>query len=158
MNLKAPFQFGLLMSALTMANVCFAAESNSTSKNVPSPAKIATLRDLDALRSQNALLTEALKNAELKAKLEGNGVRAPGLENKSGGTPIVMLVSGSSGQLSATVAMPSGGQIHVKVGSKIVGYGTVQSISSNEVIVLNRNELISLPFAGETGFAMGGGR
>ncbi|HJV75121.1 MAG TPA: type IV pilus biogenesis protein PilP [Noviherbaspirillum sp.] len=175
------------LSVSTIALRSHAADANSTKESTSGYQGIATFRQLDELRSQNALLAEAVKNAELRHKLEINGGNnsltgqnpagaaygknsgmTPNGQNPGGnsngqnlrvpGTATVLLVSSNLNQLSALVATMDGGRVKAKVGTNIPGVGVVQSISANEVIVASGKELISLPFAAEAGSYMAGGR
>lgn len=122
-------------------------------------------RQLDDLRSQNAILAEALKNAELKNKLNTMGnspVTVPGISSglsmgNFGGTSsaessaLIQMVSGSGTNLTALISLPNGGRVSAKVGSNIPGLGTVSSISLNEVLITNKKQISSIPFANEPG-------
>ncbi len=108
-------------------------------------------KQLDALRSENALLTESLKNAELNRKLNEaqltagqsglNGITWPS------STAQVLMVSGLGKKLTALISLANGGRINVSVNDKIPGLGVVQLISINEVLITAKRQIISLPFA-----------
>ena len=69
----------LIPPLVLMSCQVHAAEADAPAK----PAGVATFGQLDALRSQNALLAEELKNAELKSKIKGGGA---GLATPAGGS------------------------------------------------------------------------
>lgn len=130
---------------------------------------IATFGDLDQLRSQNTVLAEAVKNAELKNKLNNinQDDRQPsGLAGVRPQQAQVQLVSGYGDKMTASISLPTGGSVIVSVGSKIADLGIVKSISINNVTVQNNKQVISLPFADQSGvsvhlpgtFAPNGGR
>lgn len=126
----------------------------------------AAFKELDALKTQNALLGEALKNAELKAKiLEAGKPKNDGRVEKDSsranvtavdlGSAQVMMVSGVGRDLSALIAMGNGRQVVARVGSNVAGLGVVQSIKLNEVLVASgKGRVSSLAFAGETSGAL----
>lgn len=112
---------------------------------------ISTFGELDQLRSQNAILTEAVKNAELKNKLNNFGK-----EDHQSYAPMnlsapkqaqVELVSGFGNKMSARISLPTGGNVLASIGTKIPNLGVVKSISINNVVVEHDKQLISLPFA-----------
>lgn len=134
-------------------------------------------RQLDELRSQNAILTETLKNAKLKNDISSvgtNPVGQPGMtlggpssyqgsaqsSAQSGATaPLsaqVQMVSGSENKLTALISLSNGGRMTVRVGSNIAGVGVVKSISKDEVMVVSKTQIISLPFALDAAGASGG--
>ncbi|MCC7005945.1 MAG: type IV pilus biogenesis protein PilP [Ottowia sp.] len=128
-------------------------------------ADISQYQELDALRSQNAVLTEAVKNAELKCRLNNGGkdcasAQIAPTQNLSvppwGATPLrssspqVELVSGFDNKKTAIISVPGSGNIRAHVGKKIAGLGTVKSISVHEVTVEQGGKIISLPFAEES--------
>ena len=122
-------------------------------------------RQLAALRSQNALLTESLKNAELRFKLgassgnqpivpaithtPGSGNAGIGPESLGPSAARVHLVSGSGDKLSAQISVPGGGRVTARVGSHVPSLGLVKSISLNEVVVENDNVTSVVPFAAD---------
>lgn len=130
-------------------------------------------RQLDELRSQNAILTETLKNAKLKNDISSvgtNPIGQPGLtlggpssyqgSAQSGvSAPLsaqVQMVSGSENKLTALISLSNGGRLTVRVGSNIAGVGVVKSISKDEVMVASKTQIISLPFALDASGASGG--
>lgn len=130
-------------------------------------SNVALYRQLDELRSQNALLTETLKNAELKNKitnvnktpsgqLSPSSVIAPTSPiNAYAGSAVplsaqVQMVSGSENNLTAVISLSTGGRVTARVGSNITGLGVVKSISLNEVVVASKAETIVLPFASDS--------
>lgn len=122
-------------------------------------------RQLDKLRSESAILAAKLKNEELKQKLANGGEAQPGKPRDSLGGPSgnrvgaqskvaeatitaqVQMVAGVEGQLKARLSLSNGGVVTVWVGSTIAGMGVVQAISRYEVLVANKKETISVPFA-----------
>lgn len=141
----------------------------------------ATFQQLDELRSQNALLSEIVKNAELQNKLSGNGApsigapvnqmptnfapnaRNAGMNYGAQGTKTitngtVTEVSTIGGRIAAKVVSPYGGIVVARVGQHIKGIGTVKSISIDEVVVADGKETISLPFANDSSVGFSGGR
>lgn len=118
-------------------------------------------RQLDELRSQNAILTEALKNADLKNKISNaasNPSGQPGQAGTAGGgsaglpTQVLMVSSGVGTQLVAEISLSGGGRVNVRVGDTVVGLGVVKSIARDKVVVGNKAETISLPFAGDVSY------
>lgn len=144
-----------------------------------SSSNVSLYRQLDELRSQNAILTESLKNAELKNNLNKVGntqTMVPslsaggpaGMPNNFSGTSTTMasaqaqtasvqMVSGSGSKLIAVLSLPDGGHVTVRVGSNIAGLGVVKSISRNEVVVANKKDTITLSFA-DSSSVLGGTR
>lgn len=130
------------------------------SKAVATPG-VTTLRQLDELRSQNALLTEMVKAAELRAKLAGQG--GPG---EASGTPSprrgpvdkaalsmqaaqgaqVLSVYGVDGKLTAVVGLRNGSTVKAQEGATIPGLGSVKSISRNSVLVDTGTTTVGLNF------------
>ncbi|MES2879230.1 MAG: type IV pilus biogenesis protein PilP [Pseudomonadota bacterium] len=139
-----------------------AAAAPAPSATPPAPAPVAaysnktvnasaTFRQLDELRTQNALLQEQVKSIEMRNKINGiTGGTTPVAGGMSSTTPVtatVLLVDGIDGKLTASVLLPTGGKINVKVGSNIPGVGTVKSITLNEVCASGKTEPQCLPFA-----------
>jgi type IV pilus biogenesis protein PilP len=142
------------------AAIMFLIAGSASAKDVGSSSS--AFKELDALKTQNALLGEALKNAELKAKiLEAGKPKNDGrIEKDSSRAKVtavdlssaqVMMVSGVGRDLSALIAMGNGRQVVARVGSNVAGLGVVQSIKLNEVLVSSgKGQVSSLAFAGET--------
>lgn len=115
----------------------------------------ALYRQFDELRSQNAILAETLRNAKLKSEILAIGSNVPAQQNATlGGVPgptaspiQVEMVSGSGTQLVALIMLPTGGRVNARVGTNVPGLGVVKSITRNEVLVSNKAETLSLPFA-----------
>jgi type IV pilus biogenesis protein PilP len=114
----------------------------------------ATYRQLDELRTQNAILQEQVKSYELRNKINGTaGGAAPSASNMHATASVapsvatVQLVDGIDGMLTATVLLPTGGTVNVRVGSSIPGAGVVKTITLNEVCVSGKGESQCLPFA-----------
>lgn len=147
-------KLSLLLSVFSLH--AFAADGDS----------ISTFSQLDALRSQNAILEAQVKNNDLKNKLQG-GSPVPALS----GVPVlsnarsqasqrsqsasfdrsakVELVSGIGTNFSAKVVMGDGSSSLAKVGSQLPGLGVVKSISANEVVTQMGKQTYSIPFAQE---------
>lgn len=99
-----------------------------------------TFRQLDELRTRNALLAEMVKEADQKAKLgnqSGGGV--------PGGSPInssrsiqVLAIYGLDDKLTAVVSLANGSTMKAHAGSDIPGAGRVKSISRDEVLVATK--------------------
>jgi type IV pilus biogenesis protein PilP len=137
-------------------------------------SSVATVGELDALYSQIALLKGQLAVAKLKhgitdagnpsgtagtplqgvnipsafpmgtSPLQGaNHLQAAGTED----LPRVLSISGSGTDLTAQIAMPSGGETLVQTGTTVAGGFTVRSITANGVNVSGKHGLESLPFA-----------
>lgn len=114
----------------------------------------ATFRQLDELRTQNALLQEQVKAFDMRNKMNG---ATGGANTAAGGLPAVastapamatvQLVDGIDDKLWARVLLPTGGTITVRVGSNIPGVGVVKTLSLNEVCASGKGELQCLPFA-----------
>lgn len=127
---------------------------------------VSTFGQLDALRSQNALLEAQVKNAELKSKLTTGvsgsfipiqSVPDTGLQRTRVRTPSVIfdrsakveLVSGMGSNVAAKIAFGDGTSLLVRVGTKTSALGLVKSISANEVVTQIGKETYSVPFAQE---------
>lgn len=130
----------------------------------PLYADINQYQELDALRSQNALLTEAVKNAELKCRLNNGGKDCASLSTQPqpsmplpnvGVQPIkpstaqVESVSGVDEHKTALILLPDGSQIKAHVGKKIAGLGKIKSISIHDVVVEQGGKTSSLPFVSD---------
>jgi type IV pilus biogenesis protein PilP len=129
---------------------------------------------LDALRSQNAVLAETLKNTELRNKISGVDKTSTGQPGPNpGGTTgvqsssypssfaspsaLVQMVSGIESKMTAQISLPDGSPVNVRVGSNIAGLGIVKSISMNEVMIADKKRIFSLPFASDSSSALGVG-
>lgn len=103
-------------------------------------SRSARFGELDALRSQNALLAERAKAAELLSKLKGTGgasqevrpTRSSGIGSTADGASLI-AVEGIDRERVATVLMPSGQKMSASVGTHLPGLGVVQSISLTEL-------------------------
>jgi len=146
-----------------------AANVDSAEINTPSikNGDISSFAQLDALRSQNAILTEKLKNLELLSKLGGadqrpSSTQVSGNQNgsmksavKASPSPFLataevqMVSSAPGGGLMAIISLDNGRQAVAKVGRMITGLGTVKSISLDEVLIDDKKDVVSLPFATE---------
>ena len=123
--------------------------SNGESKTTPTPLNWTepTLGDLEKLRSENAMLSEQLKNAELKAKIakEGGSIGMNGALNSraqpgtAGGSENrglrVLMIAGGENNYRANLLLPNGQSITASVGTSIPGYGSVTQVTPNEVIL-----------------------
>jgi type IV pilus biogenesis protein PilP len=120
-----------------------------------------TYDELSVLRGENAILAERLKNVELRNKIEAakgtppasTGPATPVARSRTSGYvdhgARVQMVSGVAGNLSATVQLSDGGNTIARVGSRIPNVGRVKSIKTDEVLVENGKEMVSIPFAVE---------
>lgn len=102
--------------------------------------------DLEKLRSENAMLAEQLKNAELKSKINAQGgsshiggAGAPSVGNdaavasKTPSAPKVVMIAGAEGSYRANILLPNGQNITASTGSTVPGYGVVSDITPNAV-------------------------
>lgn len=140
----------------------------------PAPRILGT-EELDALRTQNALLAEQVKAYEMKNKM---GLIVPDID-RAGPIPLsasqsapgtarsgtgrgafVTMVAGQKDRgLVATIQTQDGGIIAVRTGDNLPGLGRIKSIETNRVIVESGKSGISIPFAAEpTSAAIQGGQ
>lgn len=173
--MKSNLVIHLVVTALLLAGAfaANAAEPQTASPVAPTSAGVATYGQLDELRSQNAMLEAALKNAELRSKLAGgkssaaqdragspaltrpapapaSAAVALGLVAPAASTASVDLVaSDSQGRMTAILVLDSGRKVKARVGSQIPGVGMIRSISIDEVVALVKGKTVSLPFATE---------
>lgn len=156
----------MLAAGLLSTQLVFAGTSNGVEKPA-APAQqstVSTFAELDALRSQNAILAEQVKKADLENKLSAARISTPSSLQMSSGSlskpkqttssyidraARVQLVAGIGGKLTATIQTSEGGNTVARVGSRIPNLGIVRSIKTEEVIVENGKELYSVPFASE---------
>lgn len=144
-----------------------AADKMETNDKKLGAQRVSIFSQLDQLRSENAVLTEALKNAELKSKINNdqhkktnanlgftpNPMTMPGNYMQGSSTlptAQVQMVSGTKNNLTALISLPNGGIVNAKVNTNISGVGTVKSITLNEVIVMDKSQKTSLPFAADS--------
>jgi type IV pilus biogenesis protein PilP len=125
---------------------------------------------LDALKSENALLNEQLKNVELKKRIAADLAslpgQAPGGTMVANGAParstVVEMVSNSpkvnDGKLSALLQLANGGQLTVTVGSRVPELGRITAISIHEVLADAGGHIVSIPFALDQGTDMATGQ
>lgn len=175
---KTLIQAGVLsFMMLSVAQGAIAADVEEGQGKDGAGPNVALFRELDMLRSQNAILAEKVKNAELRARIDQAGKSgaipganaaatptAPGAAGfaAKGAAPVVaadlgsaqvQMVSGANANLVALVSLANGRQANARVGSTIPGVGVVQSIAVNEVLVETlvgkTKKIISLPFASE---------
>lgn len=126
----------------------------SSESVIATQTNVVTLRQLDALRSQNAMLSEMVKAAEFKAKLNGQGSavsQANGSAPSSTG-PQVVSVIGTDDTLTAVINLGDGSTIKVRNGAPVPGIGKVKSISLEEVMVTTKSGPVSLPFTPRNNF------
>lgn len=163
---------GFVFSLILVACQTHAASADAQTKT----SGVATYGQLDQLRSQNAILAEELKNAELKSKLKSGMTTFPGAALGVSATPfqpsqttaplsaatksppapitvsadVQMVSTDRDGQLVALLKLDNGRQVKVRIGSILPGVGTIKSITSDEVVVLtNKGKAISLSFGSE---------
>ncbi len=156
-----------------------AAPSHTTGSDQPAVTQAASAyTTLDKLNSENVLLRLQIENAKLRAKLAAvlSGKAQDATEGSTaqigpmGGRPSfaqqsvapitparesgVVMVSTSPkvnhGAPTALIALPGGGQTTATVGTRVPGFGTVTSISVNEVLVRSKGQISSLPFLADT--------
>lgn len=175
MKSKNRIQAGAVVMAALMVALSAQAVGADAKPAAPAPVSqgtgsdVALYHQLDVLRSQNAVLTESLKNAEMRNKVNNVTTMVPSLT--PGGAPsmsgnaypdssaslsLVQMVSGSGKNLTALISLPNGGRVTARVGSNIPGLGVVKSISLNEVAVENKKQTLILPFASDSSSATGG--
>jgi type IV pilus biogenesis protein PilP len=121
-----------------------------------SAPSVATLRQLDALRSENAVLTEMVKAAELRSKLSPaqSGAQTsapkPSPQVRPGDAARalqVVSVYGLDGELTAVIQLPGGGVVKTHAGTALPGIGRVTTVAHNEVVVTTVGGPVALPFA-----------
>lgn len=154
------------------AHAALAAQATLTPAAVTamSAEKSVTFRQLDELRTRNAILALQVQEAELQAKLKNPGGTGQTSQQANGAMPTpqfsypgaatpgaaaqsspasaqVVMVSGPADNLTAVISLPEGGTIKARVGQDIAGIGRVVSIDRNQVVVGNKSKQLSLPFA-----------
>jgi hypothetical protein len=113
-----------------------------------SQTTIATFRQLDQLRSTNALLAEEVKQKDLRDKLANqvangnanvppNGLAQAGSSGSRGVQ--YFAICGVDNKLSANVALTNGSTTTVHEGSTIAGVGRVKSITIDQVTVVTKS-------------------
>ncbi len=114
-----------------------------------------TFRELDQWRTQNALLAEMVKSAEMKAKLgnQGTGAGQNGSSVSSVAPYQVLSVDGVDDDLMALVTLASGTTFKARTGLSIPGLGKVMSIARDDVLVMTKTGPRHLDFAPKTSFA-----
>lgn len=124
---------------------------------IMSQTDIPTFRDLDRLRSQNALLAEQVRNSELQAKLLQQKIGAPTVDGPQGQRGVQYLsICGIDNQLSANIVLTNGATTMVREGSVITGLGRVKSISVDGVAVASKSGVIINLEKAAPGTMMGG--
>lgn len=102
-----------------------------------------TLGDLEKLRSENAMLAEQLKNAELKKKIgEQGGVANSSDANRPSGSmgakapsgPRVVMIAGGEGNYRANLMLPNGQSMTASVGTAVPGFGVVSAITPDAIM------------------------
>lgn len=144
------------------ASAVSAASTPAVSAEVATGDKENVFRQLDALKTQEALLAAQVRIATLQKQLrdaqsdKGSGsdanqpspfARQQPLMGMPGNTPAVPVEPKSArvrfvgdspkvnnGQMTATIVLPSGGTINATVGTKVPGYGTVTRVSVSQVL------------------------
>lgn len=100
--------------------------------------------DLEKLRSENAMLAEQLKNAELKNKINaqggspifsgsGSAGQSGALSNKAPSGPKVVMIAGGEGNYRANILLASGQSFTAGNGSNVPGIGVVSAITPDTV-------------------------
>lgn len=152
-----------IVAGFFAANTVIAGTLDADAKTPPASQtpQTSSYGELELLRSQNAILTEKLRNAELRSKVS----MAEGSSSSGSSPPIstrqavvanvdrgarVSMVAGSTGQLAATIQMSDGGNIIARVGTRIAALGVVRSVTTEEVLVSNGKDILSIPFANAT--------
>lgn len=157
------------MKKLGLTMILAALNANSAEVN----HEVKSFSQLDALRSENALLEiqvknnavlDALaKNADLKQRLLGGNVETMPSQGNVTSKPQnnidysakVESVSGMGANNTAKINFGNGSNVMVKVGQKVQGLGVVKKITRNEVLCAIGKETYSVPFVQEntsTGF------
>ncbi|WP_394475137.1 type IV pilus biogenesis protein PilP [Ralstonia mannitolilytica] len=108
-----------------------------------------TFRQLDELRTRNAVLAELVKEAEQKAKLSNqSGGTAPGSSAVNITRAVqVLAIYGLDDKLTAVVSLSNGSTMKAHEGSPIPGVGKVKSISRDEVLVATKTGIRPLDMA-----------
>jgi len=149
-------------AAVDSPNVKSSTPAATNAPNVSSAQKpvdwaAPTLSDLEKLRSENAILAEQLKNAELKTKIakEGSVPGIPGAINPnaasssgtahSAGGPRVLMIAGGEGNYRANISLPSGQSITATAGTNVPGIGLVSVITPDAVLFGSGKAKRSLP-------------
>ncbi|BCF95427.1 type IV pilus biogenesis protein PilP [Paraburkholderia largidicola] len=158
-----------LFSGVAMAENTVAAPANDAQDRKSLFDKV------DSIRADNALLAIQIENAKLKKQLadwqagrdpSGPASQQPtvfgtsqpmppagaGSSSSGVGLPrgamVELVTSANNGAPTALVQLPSGGRILAKVGSKLPGVGTVESVSIRAVMVNDGKHSYALPFDG----------
>lgn len=101
-----------------------------------------SLGDLEKIRSENAMLAEQLKNAELKKKIaeQGGLVHFSGANmptgsaaSKASAGPRVVMIAGGEGNYRANIVLATGQSMTASTGSSVPGFGVVSSITPDAV-------------------------
>lgn len=150
--MKDIFKLTAVCFAGVLTAQAYAAEPQKTvDVKAQTAAEAAGMSELDSLRAKNALLTEQVKTAGLHKQLLDSGTSRFPIEVAIT-TAQVEMVSGVGENLIAKIALSGGYKINVKVGGKIPGVGTVESISISDVMIKNgKLSSVSLPFATDAG-------
>ena len=129
---------------LCISNLAFSAEDDH--------AGVAYYKELDSLRSQNVILIEQLKRADLLNKIKVSGKPAtemPVDPKASVKSPMkFVMLAGVGKDISALISMPDGTSLPVHVGSSVPSYGVVKSISLEEIVIAGPKQDMHLLFSG----------
>ncbi|MBU3595096.1 type IV pilus biogenesis protein PilP [Polynucleobacter sp. 86C-FISCH] len=101
--------------------------------------------DLEKLRSENVMLAEQLKNAELKNKLIAQGGNAgpaapkgvnatsEGVGSNTSPAPRVVMIAGAEGSYRANILLANGQALTASTGTSVPGFGLITDITPNAV-------------------------
>ncbi|MDR2882039.1 MAG: hypothetical protein LBV29_09120 [Azoarcus sp.] len=133
--------------------------------SLPTGSKSGTKLELDAIRTQAALVAERVKTLNIPGGQPAVGPMVPaiaaqpiaiapgGRGSSNAGAAQVTMVAGREGQLFATI-QTARGLVVAKVGDKLPDLGVIRSIAVNQVIVEDGKKTHSLPFAFEPASAL----
>lgn len=152
--MKIKIQLAVLFSVFACTG--YAAQATKTEADTPLPNSVQFFKELDELRSQNVILTEKLKNSELKSKLGVQSQSMPmNLVSKKDKqekfvsidySARVQIITGFGKNYSAVIKLGDGSETTAKVGRYVHNLGTVKSINTDEVLVQNGHDEYSIPF------------
>lgn len=149
----APSNTAPSTSAKPQSTVDTQTTRTSPERAIYSQTTSSTFLQLDHLRTQNVLLAERVKAAELTAKLAnlGPGIGIVGASSPSAAAQRGVQVTGVYAvdhKFSAEVTLNNGSLAKVQEGSTIPGMGRVKSITRDAVLVATKaGTIISLDFA-----------
>lgn len=110
-----------------------------------------SVADLEALRSESALLKERLNNLRLRMDVEnlGGATAMPTEDNNGGFTGVrVAQVAGVQGHYRATLIWPNGDSITGAAGTKLNSRWTIQSVAIDRVTLKGDRGMVNVPFQG----------